>query len=136
VDLQELAAGLHPRELADAGLAVALAPLAERSPFPVELAISNERLPPELEAAAFFVCSEALANIAKYASASRAAVSVTRSDRVVCVEVVDDGVGGADPAGGTGLRGLRDRVETLGGRLHVVSPRGSGTRISADIPLR
>jgi signal transduction histidine kinase len=134
-ELQELAAGLHPRELTETGLAPALASLAERSPFPVELELSDERLPPAVEAAAFFICSEALANIAKYASASCAAVRITRRNRLVRVEVVDDGVGGADPVGGSGLRGLSDRVEALGGWVYVVSPPGSGTRISAEIPL-
>jgi signal transduction histidine kinase len=134
-ELQELAAGLHPRELAENGLAAALVSLVERSPVPAELEVPDERLPAEIEAAAFFICSEALANVAKYASASRAAVGVTRIDRLVRVEVVDDGVGGADPVRGSGLRGLSDRVEALGGRLHVVSPPGSGTRISAEIPL-
>jgi len=134
-ELQELAAGLHPRELTETGLAPALASLAERSPFPVELELSDERLPPAVEAAAFFICSEALANIAKYASASCAAVRIARRNRLVRVEVVDDGVGGADPVGGSGLRGLSDRVEALGGWLYVVSPPGSGTRISAEIPL-
>jgi signal transduction histidine kinase len=134
-ELQELAAGLHPRELAENGLAAALASLVERSPVPAELEVPDERLPAEIEAAAFFICSEALANVGKYASASRAALGVTRIDRLVRVEVVDDGVGGADPVRGSGLRGLSDRVEALGGRLHVVSPPGSGTRISAEIPL-
>jgi signal transduction histidine kinase len=134
-ELQELAAGLHPRELVENGLAAALASLVERSPVPVELDVPDERLPAEIEAAAFFICSEALANVGKHASASHAALGITRSDRLVRVVVVDDGVGGANPIGGSGLRGLSDRVEALGGRLQVVSPPGSGTRISAEIPL-
>jgi signal transduction histidine kinase len=134
-ELQELAAGLHPRELVENGLAAALASLVERSAVPVELDVPDERLPAEIEATAFFICSEALANVGKHASASRAALAITKSDDLVRVVVVDDGVGGANPVGGSGLRGLSDRVEALGGRLQVVSPPGSGTRVSAEIPL-
>jgi signal transduction histidine kinase len=135
VELHELAAGLHPRELTDHGLAEAVASLARRSPVPVDLEIPVERFPVEIEAAAYFVCSEALANIAKYASAARVAAEVTAGDGVLRVEVADDGVGGADPARGTGLRGLADRIEALGGTLTVESPPGEGTRLVAEIPL-
>jgi signal transduction histidine kinase len=135
-ELSELAAGLHPSELTKNGLRPALASLIGRIPLPVELAVAEERLPAEVEAVVYFVCSEALANIAKYASASRATVTVGLTEAGVSVEVVDDGVGGADVAGGTGLRGLADRVEALGGRLRVESPRAAGTRIVALIPLR
>jgi signal transduction histidine kinase len=135
VELHELAAGLHPRELTDHGLAEAVASLARRSPVPVDLEIPVGRYPVEIEAAAYFVCSEALANIAKYASAARVAVEVTAGDGVLRVEVADDGVGGADPARGTGLRGLADRIEALGGTLTVESPPGEGTRLVAEIPL-
>ena len=134
-DLRELAAGLHPRELAANGLAEALRSLAEQSPVRVELEVSSERLPREVEAAAFFVCSEALANVVKYASASHAVVTATASRGGLRVEVVDDGVGGADAAGGTGLRGLADRVEALGGTLDLESPPGRGTRLTAELPL-
>jgi signal transduction histidine kinase len=134
-ELSELAGGLHPPELAENGLRPALVSLAARIPLPVEVAVAEERLPAEVEAAVYFVCSEALANIAKYASASRATVTVSVSDGAVSAEVVDDGVGGADIASGTGLRGLTDRVEALGGRLHVESPRAVGTRIVAQIPF-
>jgi signal transduction histidine kinase len=134
-ELSELAGGLHPPELAENGLRPALVSLAARIPLPVEVAVAEERLPAEVEAAVYFLCSEALANIAKYASASRATVTVSVSDGAVSAEVVDDGVGGADIAGGTGLRGLTDRVEALGGRLHVESPRAVGTRIVAQIPF-
>jgi signal transduction histidine kinase len=136
VDLHDLAGGLHPRALAEKGLAAALASLAQRSPVPVELAVLAGRLSAEVEAAAYFVCSEALANAAKYASASRVFVKVTADDRRALVEIVDDGVGGADPAQGSGLRGLADRVEALGGQLRLESPPGVGTRLSAEIPLR
>jgi signal transduction histidine kinase len=134
-DLRELAAGLHPRELAANGLAEALRSLAEQSPVRVELEVSSERLPRQVEAAAFFVCSEALANVVKYASASHAVVTATASRGGLRVEVVDDGVGGADAAGGTGLRGLADRVEALGGTLDLESPPGRGTRLTAELPL-
>jgi signal transduction histidine kinase len=98
--------------------------------------VAEKRLPAEVEAAVYFVCSEALANIAKYARASRAAVRVSLSEGAVRVEVADDGVGGAEVSGGTGLRGLADRVEALGGRLRVQSPDGVGTHVVARIPLR
>jgi signal transduction histidine kinase len=134
-ELRELAHGLHPRVLAEAGLAGALASLAEHAPVQVEVVASAVKLPAEVEAVAYFLCSEALANIAKHASASRVLVSVTAGDRRVRIEVEDDGLGGADPARGTGLRGLADRVEALGGTLHLQSPKGAGTRLAAEIPL-
>jgi len=134
-DLHDLARGLHPRALTEQGLAAALASLARRSPVPVELAVPAGRLPAEVEAAAYFICSEALANATKYASASRAVVRVTADDRAALVEIFDDGVGGADPAQGSGLRGLADRVEALGGALRLESPPDGGTRLSAELPL-
>jgi signal transduction histidine kinase len=134
-ELRRLAHGLHPRVLTEAGLAGALASLGEQAPVQVEVVAPTARLPAEIEAVAYFLCSEALANIAKHASASRVSVSVTTGDRRVTIEVEDDGLGGADPARGTGLRGLADRVEALGGTLHVESPAGAGTRLAAEIPL-
>jgi signal transduction histidine kinase len=134
-ELRQLAAGLHPRVLGELGLAGALAALAEQSPVPVDVTAPDERLPEEIEAAAYFVCSEALANVAKYASASRVAVSVMARNGRVLVEVVDDGRGGAAIGGGTGLRGLADRVEALGGALRLDSPSGGGTRIAVELPL-
>ncbi|HEX3255534.1 MAG TPA: hypothetical protein VHQ96_07065, partial [Gaiellaceae bacterium] len=134
-DLHDLARGLHPRALAEQGLAAALASLAQRSPVPVELTVPPGRLPAEVEAAAYFICSEGLANVAKYASASRVVVRVTADDRAALVEIVDDGVGGADPAQGSGLRGLADRVEALDGALGLESPPGGGTRLSAELSL-
>jgi signal transduction histidine kinase len=134
-DLHDLAGGLHPRALNEQGLAAALASLARRSPVPVELAVPAERLPAEVGAAAYFICSEALANVAKYASASRVVVRVTADDHAALVEIVDDGVGGADPAQGSGLRGLADRVEALGGALRLESPPDGGTRLAAELPL-
>ncbi len=133
-DLHDLAGGLHPRALTEHGLAAALASLARRSPVPVELAVPAERLPAEVAAAAYFICSEALANVAKYASASRVFVRVTADDHATLVEIVDDGVGGADPAQGSGLRGLADRVEALDGTLRLESPPGAGTRLAAELP--
>jgi signal transduction histidine kinase len=134
-DLHELAAGLHPRELTERGLRAALPALASRSPTPVRLAVSVEPLSAEIETAIYFVCSEALANVAKYASASSVELAVETGDGVVRVDVRDDGVGGADPAAGSGLAGLADRVAALGGTLRVESPVGSGTRLHAELPL-
>jgi PAS domain S-box-containing protein len=134
-ELRELARGIHPAVLSHRGLAFAIEALAERAPFPVEVAtIPEERLPEQVEAAAFYVISEALTNVAKYAQASLARVSVSCDDGHAVIEVADDGVGGADEARGTGLRGLGDRVEALDGTLVVESPPGRGTRVRAVIP--
>jgi len=133
-ELDELAAGLHPREVTEDGLADALASLAERSPTPVEVSVDCGRLRPEVEAAIFFVCSEALANLAKHALASRGSIIVRAAAGVAHLEISDDGVGGADPVSGSGLRGLADRVEALGGSLFVDSPSGRGTRLVAELP--
>jgi signal transduction histidine kinase len=132
--LAEFTRGVHPRSLTETGLAVALAELGEHSPVPVQLHVQEERLPRTVEAAIYFVCSEALANVAKHAKASQVGVRVERRAGLVVLEVEDDGVGGADPAG-SGLRGLADRVEALQGRLGVESPLGGGTRLLAEIPL-
>ena len=134
-DVHELARGLHPRELVESGLPGALASLAGRSTVPVELDVRVGRLPIEIEAAAYFVCAEALTNVAKYASASRTRLEVTALDAQLAVLIIDDGVGGADLSHGTGLQGLADRVEALGGTLRVDSPPGKGTRLAAQIPL-
>jgi signal transduction histidine kinase len=132
-ELRTLARGIHPPVLTDEGLGPALAALARRVPVPVELDVSQERWPERVEATAYFVASEALANVAKHAHASRATVAVSRTNGRVSVQVADDGVGGADNEG-AGLRGLRDRVEALDGRLEVESPADGGTRITAAIP--
>ena len=125
---------MHPAALTDGGLAPALALLAARSPLPVEFKGEVGPLSEPVEAALFFVCSEALANVVKHAAASRATIELrTERERVVAT-VVDDGAGGADPSQGSGLRGLADRVEALGGHLTVESPRGSGTRVVAELP--
>jgi signal transduction histidine kinase len=136
-ELRELARGIHPAILTDHGLPRALEALVARTPVPVECRVdAEERAAPAVEAAAYFVVAEALTNVAKYAQASRAWVSVQRVDEVLEVEVVDDGVGGADPAGGSGLRGLGDRVAAVDGTLDVESPQGNGTRVVARFPVR
>ena len=132
-ELRALARGIHPAILTDEGLAPAIAALARRAPVPIELTVSPERLPEPVEATAYFVASEALANVAKHARASRATIALARTNGRVAIEVTDDGVGGAD-AEGTGLRGLRDRVEALDGHLEVETQAGRGTRVTAVIP--
>jgi signal transduction histidine kinase len=134
-ELRQLAHGLHPQVLAETGLAGALAHLAGHALVPVAITAPDIDLPAAVGAATYFLCSEAVANIAKHASASQASISVTRDSRRVIIEVADDGVGGADPDRGSGLRGLADRVEALGGSLSVVSPARGGTRLAAEMPL-
>jgi signal transduction histidine kinase len=134
-ELRELARGIHPAILTDRGLGAALHALAERAPLPVDLhQMPEDRLPPAVEAAAYFVVAESLTNVAKYSDAEHASVRVGRENGFAVVEVSDDGVGGADPAAGTGLRGLADRLAALDGRLEVQSPPGGGTVIRANIP--
>jgi signal transduction histidine kinase len=136
-ELRELARGLHPVVLTDRGLAAAVRILASRAPVPVEIAaLPSERLPPPIEIAVYFVVAEALTNVAKYAHASAATVSIAVGGGRVTVEVADDGIGGADLAAGSGLRGLSDRVAALDGRLTLDSPPGAGTCLRAEIPLR
>jgi len=136
-ELRELARGIHPAVLTERGLEPALETLVGRAPIPVAVESELEgRLPPSVEAAAFYVVSEALANVTKYAEASSVEVRVGRANGYAVVEVADDGVGGADPARGSGLRGLADRVEALQGRLEVDSRPGEGTRVRAEIPVR
>lgn len=134
-ELREFARGIHPRALTEGGLPAALRELAERAAVPVELHVAEARHPGPVEAAVYFVCSEALANIGKYAEASRALVEVSEHGNVVVVAVSDDGKGGASTEEGSGLRGLSDRVEALGGRLKVTSPQGQGTRLVAEVPI-
>jgi signal transduction histidine kinase len=135
-ELRELARGIHPAVLTDRGLEAALDGLAGRSPVPVEIVETpGGRLAGPVESATYFVVAEALTNVARYAQAESAEVRVARGDGIVVVEVCDDGVGGADPAAGTGLRGLEDRVAALDGELVVLSPRGEGTTVRARIPL-
>jgi PAS domain S-box-containing protein len=133
-ELRELARGIHPAILTDRGLVAALEALADRSPVPVEVDGDTDGLSPAVEAAAYYVVAEALANVVKYAGASHVQVHIARADGVAVIEVADDGRGGADPAAGTGLRGLADRVEALDGTLVVESPVGEGTRVRAELP--
>jgi signal transduction histidine kinase len=134
-ELRELAAGVHPSVLTEDGLAAALESLARRTPVPVSLTeLPSERLPPPIEAAAYFVACEALANAVKHANASSITMSAVQRNGSLTVEVADDGEGGADIARGTGLRGLADRVEAHGGRLRIESPPGGGTRVIGELP--
>jgi signal transduction histidine kinase len=134
-ELRELARGIHPSVLTEEGLGPALRSLAERSPVPVRVvAASAQRFTPAVEAAAYFVVSEALANAAKHAQASDVTISLKEADDRLIVEVVDDGVGGANPAADSGLAGLADRLAALDGRLDVKGSAGDGTRVLAEIP--
>jgi PAS domain S-box-containing protein len=134
-ELRELARGIHPAALTERGLGTAVAGVAHRSPVPVTLDVTDVRFPEPVEAAAYFVVSEALANVARYAHAEGATVRIREEGGVLAVEVRDDGVGGADESAGTGLRGLADRVAALDGTFAVESPPGGGTRVRAEIPL-
>ena len=135
-ELRELARGIHPAELTDRGLRPALETLASRAPVPVEVSADVDEVPPAVATAVYFVVAEALTNVAKYAGARSAIVTVETSDGLITAIVSDDGVGGADPAAGSGLRGLLDRVAALDGRLELESPPGGGTRLAATFPLR
>jgi len=135
-ELRELARGIHPRILTERGLGAAIRFLAERSPVPVTVsADGNGRLPDPIEATAYFAVSEALTNVAKYARASTVTVGAERANGSLVVRVADDGVGGADPSKGTGLRGLFDRVAAVGGELRIDSPPGRGTRLTIELPV-
>jgi signal transduction histidine kinase len=134
--LREIALGLHPAILAEGGLGPALKTLAHRSPIPVELEVpAVGRLPESIEVAAYYIVSETLANAAKHSRASQVQVEVEVRDDAVCIAVGDDGVGGADPDGGSGLLGLRDRVEAIGGTISLESHQGVGTKLIAELPL-
>jgi signal transduction histidine kinase len=133
-ELDRLARGIHPRELEAAGLEAALRPMAAGAALPVELSVSAPVIDPDVAACAYFVCAEALANVVKHAQAAQVRISVRSWDGETVVTVDDDGIGGADTAGGTGLRGLADRVDTLGGQLSVHSPPGGGTQVVATLP--
>jgi signal transduction histidine kinase len=134
VELRDLARGIHPAVLSDRGLDAALSALAAGSPVPVDVDVEiDERLPPAIEGAAYFVVAESITNAAKHSGASAVRLHVAREGGALVVEVADDGAGGAD-AGGNGLRGLRSRVEALDGRLSVASPSGGGTLVRAELP--
>jgi signal transduction histidine kinase len=136
-ELRELARGIHPALLADRGLIAALEALAARAPFKVEISgVPEHRLPPAVEATAYFITAEALTNVEKYAGdEARATVELLEDRGRLRVTVRDDGAGGADPRRGTGLRGLNDRVAALDGRFEVTSPPGGGTIVIAELPL-
>ena len=134
-ELRELARGIHPAILSDRGLLPALESLASRLPLDVELISPELALPDAIEAALYYVVAESLTNVVRYANATAATVELTHDERAVSVTVSDQGAGGADPARGTGLRGLQDRVSALDGRFHVDSAPGDGTRVRAEIPL-
>jgi signal transduction histidine kinase len=134
-DLNRLATGLHPRALAEQGLRDALVELARDIPLPVDLEVTSVQLPPRIAAAVYFICAEALTNAAKHAAASHVTVRVRSIDRQLNVEVADDGIGGADLNRGSGLNGLADRIAILGGKFHIESDVGRGTRLAAEIPL-
>jgi PAS domain S-box-containing protein len=135
-ELREMSRGIHPAILTEGGLSPAVEALALRSPVPVKLNVRSERrLPDGIEVAAYYVVSEALTNAAKHADASRVQIDLHVEEGTLYLSIVDDGVGGADPSGGSGLIGLKDRVEALGGTIDVASPPGSGTRLDVEIPL-
>jgi signal transduction histidine kinase len=134
-ELRTLARGIHPAVLTDRGLEPALNALVARVPVPVTLEAETPRLPGPVESAAYFVVSEALANVAKYASATQASVGADCRGSTLRVEVGDNGVGGADGSRGSGIRGLQDRVAALGGRVTIDSPPGQGTLVVAEIPI-
>jgi signal transduction histidine kinase len=133
-EVRDLARGVHPPILTDAGLGAAIEALAERTPFPVAIEATDARFPPEVEAAAYFVVAEGLTNIARYADATGATVELRTADGRLVVRVSDDGRGGADPGAGSGLRGLADRLAAVGGELTVTSEPGSGTTLLATLP--
>jgi signal transduction histidine kinase len=135
-DLRELSRGIHPANLAEGGLGPALRNLARRSPVPVQLQLGMEgRLPERVEVAAYYVVAEALTNVARHANASLVQVELDTDDGLVRLDIRDDGVGGADPGRGSGLIGLRDRVEATGGTLGVESHPGQGTSLLVELPI-
>jgi signal transduction histidine kinase len=135
-ELQEISRGIHPANLAQNGIGPALRTLARRSPIPVDVeVITDARLPQPVEVAAYYVASEALANAAKHAQATRIDLSLHSRPDDVLLSLSDDGIGGADPTGGSGLVGLIDRVTALGGSMDIQSPPGDGTRITAGLPV-
>jgi signal transduction histidine kinase len=135
-ELRELARGIHPALLNDRGLAAALEALATRAPVPVQVTgVPSHPLARPVEACAYFVTAEALTNVAKYANASEAFVHLSLENGYLRLEIRDDGVGGADLSTGSGLRGLRDRVDALDGQLELDSPPGCGTTLTVEIPL-
>jgi signal transduction histidine kinase len=135
-ELRELAHGIHPAILTHHGLAAAVEALAERAPLPVTIDIPDDRYSAPVESAAYFIAAEALTNVAKYAGAREAHVTARQVDGRLRLAIEDDGVGGAALSPGSGLSGLQDRIAALEGTLTIDSPRGGGTAVRADIPLR
>jgi len=133
-ELREFARGMHPATLTEHGLQEAVRELAGRSPITVAVAVPAARFPPAVEAAAYFVCAESLTNVAKHAAASQVHIGIAQENGWLRVAIADDGIGGADPSRSSGLRGLADRVEALGGSLAVKSPPGGGTQVVAELP--
>jgi signal transduction histidine kinase len=133
--LRQLARGLHPVALSERGLRGALESLTVGCEMSVSLEVVADGLPEDVELAAYFIVSESLTNARKYADADAVSIRVAPGAEGLLVEVVDDGSGGADPAAGTGLRGLADRIDSLGGRLEIDSAPGAGTRVGARLPL-
>jgi|SRR5829696_3559939 len=135
-ELRELARGIHPALLSDRGLGAALEALASRAPVPVQISgVPSDPLCQPVEACAYFVTAEALTNVAKYAHATEAFVHLSLEDDYLRLQVRDNGIGGADPSTGSGLRGLRDRVDALDGQLELDSPPGAGTTVTVKIPV-
>jgi signal transduction histidine kinase len=135
-DLQEISRGIHPAILSDGGLGPALKTLARRCPIPANVNVLVEgRLPESVEVAAYYVVAEALTNAAKYAQATNVKVCAEIKEGNLCLSIHDDGIGGADSSEGSGLIGLKDRVEVLGGHMKVISPPGIGTSLHVTIPL-
>jgi len=134
-EFRNLARGIYPAELRERGLPAALQGVAARSPLIVELRVGCERVPPAVEAAVYFTVAEALTNAAKHAQASRVSVAIEVTGDVLVAEIIDEGIGGASMAAGSGLRGLADRLDAVGGTLSVDSPPGGGTRVRARAPL-
>jgi signal transduction histidine kinase len=135
-EVRDLSRGLNPTILTEAGLSAAVESLAERASLPVRVDAVDRRFPPAVESTAYFVILEALTNVARHASATEARVGVREQAGMLVIEVTDDGVGGADATGGSGLRGLTDRVSAAGGRLTVTSPRGAGTTVRVELPIQ
>ena len=134
-ELRDLAHGIHPAVLSERGLAAALTGLAARSPVPVELRVTTQRATPPVEAAIYFTVAEALTNVGKHAHATRASVTIDIAERTITAEIADDGIGGAGTTEGSGLRGLADRLDAVGGMLSIDSPQGGPTTIRAQAPL-
>jgi signal transduction histidine kinase len=134
-ELRELARGLHPAALTEQGLGPSLTGVAQRLPIEVEMNAPDERLPENIEATAYYIVSEALTNVAKHAQATKAKVDMSLADGLLKFEITDDGRGGADPSAGSGILGLRDRAEAVGGTLFVISPPGKGTVVTGQLPL-